>query len=120
MAEGGQPWASKVMTWVTSGSGERRRYKGVPWRGEKVWPQSLHLERGRLRPWPMMLPWPMCPLAGHSQLGQNVGCGSMSILWCVMIPEIVPGPAADPQAHDFQPPLHAHLPCRCRIVYNGL
>src|SRR5882724_5168790 len=27
-----------------------------------------------------MLPWPVCPLAGHARLGQNVVAGSMRIL----------------------------------------
>src|SRR4051794_25460098 len=58
----------------------------------------------------MRLPWPLCPLAGQSRFGQNVCCGSMSLLWCVMIPEIVPGPAADSQSYRLQPPLSAHLP----------
>src|SRR5882724_12487656 len=27
-----------------------------------------------------MLPWPVCPLAGHARLGQNVVAGSMRLL----------------------------------------
>src|SRR6266849_5064230 len=33
-----------------------------------------------LHEWIPMLPWPVCPLAGHAKFGQNVVVGSMLVL----------------------------------------
>jgi hypothetical protein len=63
---------------------------------------TVHLKRGRLRPWPWILPWATCPLAGQAVLGQNIVCGSIDTSWRVMTLEIVAGFASFSSA-DGQP-----------------
>src|SRR5437868_9055590 len=38
------------------------------------------MKRLSLHEWRPMLPWPVCPLAGHAKFGQNVVVGSMLVL----------------------------------------
>src|SRR5712691_5478638 len=38
------------------------------------------MKRLSLHEWIPMLPWPVCPLAGHAKFGQNVVVGSMLVL----------------------------------------
>ena len=45
----------------------------------KVLYESTQMKRLSLREWIPMLPWPLCPLAGHAIFGQNVVVGSMRV-----------------------------------------
>src|SRR5215475_5093489 len=51
-----------------------------------------------------MLPWPVCPLAGHARLGQNTVVGSMTILlswlcWGACQEEVCLDPRCPVQPH---------------------
>src|SRR5438309_8781483 len=56
------------------------------------------MKRLSLHEWIPMLPWPVCPLAGHAQLGQNVVVGSMFVLR-VALGNVPRGVCLDPHFH---------------------
>src|SRR3989442_3788624 len=56
------------------------------------------MKRLSLHEWIPMLPWPVCPLAGHAQLGQNVVVGSMFVLR-VTLGNVPRGVCLDPHFH---------------------
>src|SRR6266436_86787 len=54
--------------------------------------------------WIPILPWPVCPLAGHARLGQNTVVGSMTILlswlcWGACQEEVCLDPRCPVQPH---------------------
>ncbi len=102
----GQPCATSVRTKTIVACGVRRLYKGVPLRAEKVFRQTSQRYRLGWREWILMLPSPICPVAGQAVLGQNAVCGSMRFLlvW------LLEGFYLDP--HPIVPisQLSAHLP----------
>src|SRR4051812_27226460 len=56
------------------------------------------MKRLSLHEWIPMLPWPVCPLAGHAKFGQNVVVGSMLVLRAAL--RYVPrGVCLDPHFH---------------------
>src|SRR6266478_8889838 len=65
-----------------------------------------------------MLPWPVCPLAGHARLGQNVVAGSMRLLlsWLCW-GACQEGVCLDPHFHCncTSPRFSGELP-RCKIM----
>src|SRR6266567_4176537 len=75
----GHPWASSVTTRLTVSAEVRRREKAVPFVALNVLWHSVQRKRLSLHEWMPMLPWPVCPLAGHATLGQNVVVGSMLV-----------------------------------------
>src|SRR5712691_3602582 len=75
----GHPWASNVTTRLTVSAEVRRREKAVPFVALNVLRHAVQRKRLSLHEWMPMLPWPVCPLAGHAILGQNVLAGSMLV-----------------------------------------
>ena len=53
--------------------------KAVPFVALNVLWHSVQIKRLSLHEWMPMLPWPVCPLAEHATLGQNVVVGSMLV-----------------------------------------
>src|SRR6267378_780266 len=56
------------------------------------------MKRLSLHEWIPMLPWPVCPLAGHAKFGQNVVVGSMLVLR-VALRNVPRGVCLDPHFH---------------------
>src|SRR3989454_6178666 len=71
------------------------------------------MKRLSLHEWMPMLPWPVCPLAGHATLGQNVVVGSMLVLR-VALGNVPRGVCLDPHFHCKRtiPRLSVELPNR--------
>src|SRR3954470_8871793 len=75
------------------------------------------MKRLSLHEWIPMLPWPVCPLAGHTKFGQNVVVGSMLVLR-VALRNVPRGVCLDPHFHCKRtiPRLSVELPLRQAVV----
>src|SRR2546425_5554300 len=79
------------------------------------------MKRLSLHEWMPMLPWPVCPLAGHATLGQNVVVGSMLVLR-VALGNVPRGICLDPHFHCKRtiPRLSVELPNNRLLVSIAL
>src|SRR5882762_841757 len=78
------------------------------------------MKRLSLHEWIPMLPWPVCPLAGHAKFGQNVVVGSMLVLR-VALRNVPRGVCLDPHFHCKRtiPRLSVELPVYLQRTDNG-
>src|SRR3954466_15647305 len=78
------------------------------------------MKRLSLHEWIPMLPWPVCPLAGHTKFGQNVVVGSMLVLR-VALRNVPRGVCLDPHFHCKRtiPRLSVELPSKSSEINNA-